>query len=130
MSGAQHVITRRSLQKLYRQLQNAFKNKATSRFASCRKSTGPKTIEKKTPFRRIPTAQNCCKTQYNNKIFLSHNENITKNMSNAPDADYHKRLTKATKKDNKKQRLHGCPRLQSAVKNNMESRFSSCMTKT
>ena len=45
----------------------------------------------------MPTAQNCCKKQYEIKIFLSHDQNMTKNMTHAPDANHDKRLTKTAK---------------------------------
>ena len=33
---------------------------------------------KKTPFREVPTAQKCCKKQYEIKIFVLHEQNMTK----------------------------------------------------
>ncbi len=63
----------------------------------------------------MPTAQNCLKKQYEIKIFLSHDQNMTKNMTNAPNANHDKRLTK-TAKNGKKTPLQGMPTAQKCCK--------------
>ena len=53
------------------------------------------------PFREVPTAQKCCKKQWEIKIFLLHDQNMTKNVTHAPRANYDKGLTKTAKNDKK-----------------------------
>ena len=49
---------------------------------------------KKTPFREVPTAQKCCKKQYEIKIFVVRDQNMTKKDTYAPDANHDKGLAK------------------------------------
>ena len=46
------------------------------------------------PFRQALTAQKCCKKQYRIKIFLLHDENMTKSTTHAPRANHDKGLRK------------------------------------
>ena len=93
MSGAQHVITRSSLQKLYRQLQNAFKNNAKSRFwfsvTQIQARCGPRHRICKKNYQKIKKchlfnrskAQKYCKKQYEIKIFVVHNQHMTNTIT-------------------------------------------------
>ena len=56
---------------------------------------------KKTPIRQRPTAPKCCKKPYEIKIFVLHDQNMTKNMTHAPDANHDEGLTKTAKNDKK-----------------------------
>ena len=76
------------------------------------------------PFREVPTAQKCCKKQWEIKIFLLHDQNMTKNNTHAQDANHDKGLTKTAKNHKKKHIFKDCSQRKSAVKNNTESRFS------
>ena len=128
-----------------RRLQNAIKNHTKSRcsFWVTKKNThAHKLIKaqnwqrklqkslKMTPFRKVPTAQKCCKKQYEIKIFVLsdwksiHASNTSHMLAKT------KKTHKKQKKVSKRNRFNLCPRLQNAVKNNRKSRFSSCMTKT
>ncbi len=49
---------------------------------------------KKTPFREVPTAQNCRKKQFEIKILVVHDQNMTK-----PDANHDRGLAKTIKKN-------------------------------
>ena len=49
----------------------------------------------------MPTAQKCCKKQYEIKIFVLHDQNMTKNVTHAPRANHDKGLTKTAKNDQK-----------------------------
>ena len=84
---------------------------------------------KKTPFRRVPTAPKCCKKQYEIKIFVLPDQNMTKNVTHAPRANHDKGLTKTAKKWQKKHLCKECPWLKNAVKNHTKSNFRSSMTR-
>ncbi len=56
---------------------------------------------KKTPFRRVPTAQKCSKKQYEIEIFVLHDQNLTKNNTHAPDANHDKGLAKTAENGRK-----------------------------
>ena len=79
---------------------------------------------KKTPFREVPTAQKCCKKQYEIKIFVVRDQNMTKKTPTRQMLITIKDLQKQLKKV-KKNRFDSCPRLKNLVKNNTKSRFSS-----
>ena len=84
---------------------------------------------KKTLFRQLPTAQKSCKKQYEIKIFVVRDQNMTKKTPTRQMLITIKDLQKQLKKVNKN-RFDSCPRLKNLVKNNTKSRFSSCVTKT
>ncbi len=50
--------------------------------------------QKMTPFREVPTAQKCGKKQYEIKIFVVRDQNMTKQNTHAPDANHDKGLAK------------------------------------
>ena len=81
------------------------------------------------PFRQVLTAQKCCRKQYRIKIYLLHDENMTKSTTHAPRANHDKGLTKTAKNDPKKHIFKDFLQRKSAVKNNTESRLSPCMIK-
>ena len=80
---------------------------------------------KKTPFREVPTAQKCCKKQYEIKIFVVRDQNMTKKTPTRQMLITIKDLQKQLKKVKQKQFFDSCPRLKNHVKNNTKSRFSS-----
>ena len=81
------------------------------------------------PFRQVLTAQKCCKKQYRIKIFLLHDENMTKSATHARRANQDKGLTKTAKNNQQKHIFKDCSQRKSVVKNNTESRFSSSVIK-
>ena len=75
---------------------------------------------KKTPFREVPTAQKCCKKQYEIKIFVVRDQNMTKKTPTRQMLITKKDLQKQLKKVKQKQCIDSCPRLKNIVKKQYE----------